>query len=481
MQSPNFKFDPVNIDAFYAKAEAVEGRKLGESELRQVICDENAIFELPKVVLDAQVNGRPKAIIFQDDTPMRRGEDALKPMVQRLLRDAGIQVSTHVFETSNGQLKTTPEQIEKARVQIDPEATIIALGSGCVTDIVKHACFEVDEKGEGQPVLIAVQTANSVCAFTSRMTVITKNGVKRTVPSRLANTLILDTKVLQDAPALYRTGGLGDVAVGASTFADLKLAHDLNMGSWNQTAYVSSVDLRDILLSGHPVIRDTGHAGQETASKLLTIAGLALTVSGDSAPLSGYEHVTSHMLDMAAKSNGRAVSNHGHQCALATILTLLLYQDVLERLNPADLDIDACFPDHAQMEARINAAFGYIDDTGDAARECLSDYTQKLTNWTNNRARFETYIANWDAHRKSIEQHLMGLDEYVSVLRSFGHPMRFEDLGVPLSRKETIWAFYNAHLMRKRFTIGDFAFLCGLFDQQNCDQIFDKFDRLTSN
>ncbi len=480
MQTPNFKFDPTDIDTFYTRAEAVEGRALGASELRKVICNENAILELPGIIRLCQHDDRPRAIIIQDATPMRRGDCALKPLVRRILEEAGIAVETHTFETAGDQLKTTPETIAEARSKIDPGAAIVALGSGCITDIVKHACFEVEEQRGVQPVLIAVQTANSVCAFTSRMTVITKNGVKRTVPSRLANTLILDTQILRDAPALYRTGGLGDVAVGASTFADLQLADDLNMGAWNQTAYESSVDLREILLSGHPVIRDTGLAGQEAAGKLLTIAGLALTVSGDSAPLSGYEHVTSHMLDMVAKANARPVSNHGHQCALATVLTLLLYDEVRARLEPSTLSLQACFPEQADMEERIGNTFRHIDATGDAARECLSDYTQKLANWKKNRPVFENYLANWKAHRVALETHLMPVDAFVNILRSFGHPMRFEDLEVPLTREEVRWAFFNAHLMRKRFTIGDFAYFCGMFDEETCTRIFQKFDALTS-
>lgn len=480
--APSFEWNPVDIEDFYSKAEASAGTALPIPELAIVHCGADAINKVTHVITQLELSTNAPVLIVQDATPMRRAGDDLKAIVRAAIEASGrrTEVSILVPDTGLTKLITSFSVIKRVKEAIEPGQTVIALGSGCITDIVKHACFELGETNGGNIPLIAVQTANSVCAFTSRMSVLTINGVKRTVPSRMADALIMDTQVLQDAPPLYRTGGLGDVAVAAVSFADLRLAEQLGMGRWNQLAYETSSDIRDILLAGDASIGDDGPVGQEVAGKLLTVAGLALTLCGDTAPLSGYEHVTSHMLDMAAKANGRSVANHGHQCALAAVLSLLLYKHVIARFDKKVVQIGACYPDIEKVHERIDDVFSQIDPSGAAAKECARDYDQKLAKWSDNRATFKTFLGNWLAMKEELEKYLMEPAQFVDLLRKIGHPLRFEDMEIPLSRTEVRWAFQNAHLMRKRFTIGDLADLSGQFGDDVCDLIFAEFDVLTN-
>ncbi|RLA32938.1 MAG: hypothetical protein DRR15_11040 [Gammaproteobacteria bacterium] len=478
---PRFEWDPVNIAEFYSKAETSAGRALPVPELNLVLCSRRALEQLPGVIDKLDARGIADVLIVQDNTPMQRSNVNLKHLVKRQLQATGRNVSTLTLEGAEGQNLTTSQvKIDQVRQAIQSNPVVIALGSGCITDIAKHACFETGQMQDEVIPLIAIQTANSVCAFTSRMTVLTINGVKRTVPSRMANVLIMDTQILKDAPPIYRTGGLGDVAVAAVTFADLHLAASLGMGKWNQLAYETSSDIRNILLGQHASIADGGIIGQEVAGKLMALAGLALTLCGDSAPLSGYEHMTSHMLDMAAKSNGRAVANHGHQCALATVLSLLLYRHIIEKLDAGAININTCYPDEKTMRRKIDTVFKQIDTSGAAAAECASDYMQKLEKWRLARPLFETFLSNWEQEKTRLQKHLMSPEQFIDLLCKIGHPLRFEELEVPLGRDEVRWAFKNAHLMRKRFAIGDLAFLGGFFDETLCDQIFEEFDHLTN-
>ncbi len=480
IKSPDFKWNPVNISDFYAKAKALAGKSLPLPELNLVLCASDALEQLPLVVDKLDLTGNAGVLIVQDATPMHRGQADLKRFVAQQLNSSDRAVEILTLTAPSGEkLVTSHNTIDQVKQAIQPGYVVIALGSGCITDIVKHACFEIDQMQDTPVPLIAVQTANSVCAFTSQMAVLTINGVKRTIPSRMADALIMDTRVLQDAPKIYRTGGLGDVAVAAVTFADLRLAASLGMGNWNQLAYDTSSDIREILLNADTSITDDGEVGQEVAGKFLTLAGLALTLSGDTAPLSGYEHVTSHMLDMAAKANSRLVANHGHQCALATILSLLLYKHVFAEIDGGALEIERCYPNNGIMQQKINQVFEQIDPSGAAAEECAADYMQKLEKWRNARPVFEAYMKNWPAEKVRLEQHLMAPDQYVSLLRKIGHPMRFEDMETPLLKNEVRWAFHNAHLMRKRFTIGDLAFLGGMFEDNVCDVILNEFEILT--
>jgi hypothetical protein len=131
------------------------------------------------------------------------------------------------------------------------------------------------------------------------------------------------------------------------------------------------------------------------------------------------------------------------------------------------------------MRVIIAGVFSQIDPSGDAAQECAGDYIQKLVRWRGQQSRFTRFLGNWPVEKLALQKHLMSAERYVELLRKIGHPLRFEDMQTPLSRHEVRWAFHNAHLMRKRFTIGDLAYLGGLFDDAVCDKIFARFDQLT--
>ena len=51
--------------------------------------------------------------------------------------------------------------------------------------------------------------------------------------------------------------------------------------------------------------RSAGALGMEVLAKCLTLGGLTMTYARESSPVSGYEHVVSHMLDMCAPHYGR--------------------------------------------------------------------------------------------------------------------------------------------------------------------------------
>lgn len=161
-------------------------------------------------------------------------------------------------------------------------------------------------------------------------------------------------------------------------------------------------------------------------------------------------------------------------------MSLLLYEHVIAKLDEGVVNIDACYPDKAKMHRRIDTVFAQIDPTGAAAQECARDYDQKLLKWSEYRGQFETFLGSWSSMKAELTKHLMPPAQFVDLLRKIGHPLRFEDMEIPLSRAEVRWAFHNAHLMRKRFTVGDLAFLSGQFGDAVCDQVFAEFDGLTN-
>ncbi len=81
-------------------------------------------------------------------------------------------------------MHTDLEQIGRVQARLVPGCAVIAVGSGTITDIAKQACHQFEQATGDLVPFVAVQTANSVSAYTSNMAPTFVRGVKRTLPSR---------------------------------------------------------------------------------------------------------------------------------------------------------------------------------------------------------------------------------------------------------------------------------------------------------
>ena len=185
-----------------------------------------------------------------------------------------------------------------------------------------------------------------------------------------------------------------------------------------------------------------------------------MSLSHATAPLSGYEHVISHVLDLVAEQKRRPLAQHGTQVALTTLLTTGAYQTFLDEFEPAEVNLVNCYPTEAQMKARIEASFNPLDSTGRVAAECWSDYKIKLEVWHAHRADFEEALHTWDDIRAQLHSLVKPPEIAAHILHSISSPTRFADLTPPPAESEVQFAFRSAPLIRHRFTLGDlFVFL----------------------
>src|SRR5260370_20683364 len=168
-----------------------------------------------------------------DETPMLRGRDDLKFLVQALLDSAGYHVSPlWLGGDYHGLVHADFEQVQSVQADITAQTALIALGSGTVTDIAKHAAYLYDlaHPGQAGSVYMCCQTANSVTAFSANMAVLLKDGVKRTLPSRYPPAIISDLGVLASAPLAITLARLGDCCSPFVAYGDWDLGNALGVG-----------------------------------------------------------------------------------------------------------------------------------------------------------------------------------------------------------------------------------------------------------
>ena len=479
---PVFKYDPADMPALEEQIKRwADYDLIPKIELKKVIVKEDAILELPQVLHELAPDGSGEVILVMDKIPYTRDGASLKPMVKSMLAEAGFEV--HVVELEGDQFGVVhPDfhEVNYVKSHLKPGVLVATVGSGVVSDITKHACFHFDQEHPDQPHLPAVfcMTANSVPAYGSRMAIISKDGVKRTWPSRLSDVIIADTKTLSEAPLEYTMGGIGDMCAMFPAFADWHLGEYLGMSKFLWGSWWILDDVKSLMFPYAEEIGKRSKLGMEVLAKILTLGGLTMTYARESSPVSGFEHVVSHMLDMAAPHYGRQVANHGSQVAVAGIPALIGLGWLLDNLDPKKVNIDKCYPTYEEMEKRVKQAFIEIDPTGAAGAECWSDYKQKLDAWYKARPLFEAFMADWDNQKSHLELLISRAEPYVVALAKAGHPLYFEELNHPVPESQARWAYHNAHLMRKRFSSGDLLNFLGWFDEDWTDRVFARMHEL---
>jgi glycerol-1-phosphate dehydrogenase [NAD(P)+] len=465
----SLRFDPGDLDRFKSEIRTIPGYPAGEDlPIRDMVFESGALWRLPDLLLKAGIQYEQPVSVVMDRTPMKREGRDLKTLILDILRDTGRQVDIIWLEPDRtGQVHTDFSQINCVKARLQQNSSVLSVGSGTVTDIAKHACH-IYQQDQGVPSLplVVYQTANSVSAYTSNMAPTFVDGVKRTLASRYPDVLICDLETLRDAPRAMTVAGVGDLLAAFGSYADWWLAYRLGLdNTYTEFAQILMGPLDETFLEQAKGLREGSLESTEILAKLIALAGLAMSLSHATAPLSGFEHVISHLLDLVAEKNGRPLAQHGTQVALATLHTTAAYQVFFDEFEPAEVNLEQCYPTEAQMKARIEAAFTSLDPTGVVAAECWSDYRVKLEAWHAHRADFEAALRDWPEIQTKLRSLVRPPDLASRILHAIESPVHFDALTPAPSDAEVRFAFQNAPLIRRRFTLGDLLVFLN-WDQQ---------------
>jgi glycerol-1-phosphate dehydrogenase [NAD(P)+] len=429
--------------------------------IRQILVEADALSCLPDLLddLDAPL----RLLVVQDRTPMWRGPEPLKALVQWVLGQGKRRPEPLVLPAGeDGLVHADMDNAARVRATIgDRPTTVLALGSGTICDLAKHACYLAEREEGARTLLLVVPTAVSVTAFTSSVAVLLKDGVKRSFASRFPDAVVCDLRTLADAPRAMTLAGLGDCCARFVAYGDWYLAHELGLvDTYSETPlHLMGQGLDRAYLAHARAVGAGEPSGMVFLVRQVLLAGLAQSIARMSAPLSGTEHVVSHVLDMGAPAWGRPRALHGAQVGVATPLAARAYELLLETFDPGRPR--PLPPSTAAAERAIRDTFGPLDPSGRMAAECWRDYREKLALWTTRAGRFDAVRERWHAEVAPRLRELVRSSATIrEILARAGHPLRFEELEPPIPPEQVRFAWATAHLIRQRFTVGDFfAFL----------------------
>lgn len=381
-----------------------------------------------------------------------RGWGAAGPATETALNAAGIVTRRHILPATP-RPKPTLDLAEALRdVLAADAATPVAIGSGVMNDVVKHAAFALD-----RPYLV-VATAASMDGYTSAGSPLSVKGFKKTIQCRPARAVLADLEVIASAPPEMTGWGYGDLSGKVPAGGDWIIADALGIEAVDDTAWpMVQGPLRRWL--SHPERIAAGDRGAiEGLFAGLTLVGLAMEAHGSSRPASGADHQIAHLWEMDDLHHAGERVSHGACVAVGCVAALglfdwLLAQD-LTRLDAAALAAQA--PDMATKARDIAAAFG----PGEIAERAVAETEAKHPDAAALRARLERLVALWPDLRARLAAHLMPVAEMRAALRAAGAPVEPEDIGI--DRAYLRRTVLNARFLRSRYTVLDLLDETGL-------------------
>ena len=210
-------------------------------------------------------------------------------------------------------------------------------------------------------------------------------------------------------------------------------------------------------------------------AKIIALGGLAMSLSHATTPMSGFEHVMSHVLDLEAEMLNEPLAVHGSQVALATLAGIEMYTRFLAEFDPGAVRVEECYPNETVMERRIMEGFAQIDPSGKAGAECWADYRQKLEKWDAHRGDFEKFLNEWEIIRPRLQEQIRPAELVLKIMEAVGAPVRWSQLNANADQERVRFAFLHASLMRKRLTLGDLLIFTGWDREPLWEEIWRRY------
>ncbi|MFO1033533.1 MAG: iron-containing alcohol dehydrogenase [Hyphomicrobiales bacterium] len=459
--------DPTDLAGLrrYLAAHDPESR-LAPLAMVQVEISDGAHFRVLSAVQAAlAAAGKPspaKVVVLTDTTDITRRGALLRTLVNDQLTDDHA-VKAVTLDDGHPTLHADDTTLDKAAAALSGADLVVTIGSGTMTDIGKVAA----QRNGGIP-HVAVQTAASVDGFTDNVSVVLRNGVKRTVPSAWPTVVLADVTTIGEAPRALNTSGFGEAISLFTAPADWYLA---NLTGLDTTFHPASMALLKAAAASPPDWSAGIAAGEATATKnlarLLALRGIVSGISNTTACLSGVEHVISHMLDLHHAAHHQPIGLHGAQVGVASLVASKLWR---RAIAGGLIDVQRLQkPDMPKLEKKVRAAFAHLGTGGSIADECWGDCQRKWTLALANWDKLEGVARNWSQHSVEFAKMVQPAEVLRPALVASGSPATFGALSPAIAPSLARWAVANCHLMRNRFNLVDLLELMGLWTDDLID------------
>ncbi len=314
-------------------------------DIRHILVEHDAVAALPGYIKEKKYINI--CIIADINTQKAAGEK-----VYKVLDDNKIKYSKYIFPDS----ELIPDELTAGKIITHlPNGCdlIIGIGSGIINDLCKFISHMIKAD------YFMIATAPSMDGYASDVAPLIIDNLKTTYENvgRPA-AIIADTDILKNAPMHLITAGVGDIFGKYVCLTDWKLAHIVTGEYYCQKLvdimYGAVADVASAAADG---IKERDEKAVGAVMEGLVLAGIDMSYSGNSRPASGSEHHMSHYWEMIFLQHGHEGVHHGTKVGVGTVIALLLYQEVAEKLKNTVVFAEPHF-DKNKWAEKIRSVYG---------------------------------------------------------------------------------------------------------------------------
>ena len=366
-----------------------------------------------------------------------------------LLEAAGIKAKLHCLKRMGFDEGTVGELLIHMPLDCD---VCVAVGTGAINDMTRFFSHRL-----GRP-FCTVATAAPMDGFASSIAAIQVDELKTTFEAQTPIAIVGDTDILTGAPYRMIAAGLGDLLGKYTCLCDWKLSRLINGEHYCDKVVALVEKCVDEVLASADKAKDRDPATLGGIMEGLVLAGVAMSLYGNSRPASGCEHHMSHYWEMMCEQRGQRPAPHGIQVGVGTVLVLRLVEALLAR----QVDFDAARAaarsyDPAAWEREIRRAYG------GAAEGVIAMEAQAKKNDTAARlARIDVMEQHWD-ELCGLLRALPAADEVTALLRSLGAPCTPAEIEVDEATLRDTFLYCKE--VRARYTILQLLWDLGVLEE----------------
>ncbi len=366
--------------------------------LKFVSVGKDALLDLPKFMKEL---GFKSAYLISDAITYKiAGEKCMEILAQAGIKAQIIQLTHMGFDEA-----TLGELVINMPADCD---LVIAVGTGTINDMTRYFSFKM-----GRP-FFTVATAAPMDGFASSVAAIHVNNLKTTFEAQTPTCIIGDTEILKGAPYSMIAAGLGDLVGKATCLCDWRLAHIITGEHSCENIIHLVEDNVNHVLESADAAKDRDPQVLGNIMEGLVLAGVAMSLYGNSRPASGCEHHMSHYWETIFAQRGERPVPHGTQVSVGTVLVLKAVEELPN--TPVDFDrarAAAKAYDQTAWEETMHKAYGSA-----APGVIEMEHKARKNECAGRLARIDAMEQNWQAieallkalpSSKSIMQILQGL------------------------------------------------------------------------
>lgn len=335
--------------------------------------------------------------------------------------------------------------VEKLRGKIASFDGALAVGSGTINDLTKHATML---NGQRYAVFATAGSMNGYTSTTASMRL--SSGLKISLPSQAPAGFFVDLEVSAAAPPYLAASGFGDCLCRSVAQVDWWLSHRLLGTAYHQSPYLIQEKDEPELNARAAQLAEGDLEAMGYLYRVLTLCGLGVSFTGVSNPGSMGEHQISHYIDCFA-GDRHPGTLHGQQVGVASLTMARLQRQLLSMDRPPILQTTQI--DVPGMQRRMGT---------EIAEQCRVEFVKKALTEENLDQVNQRLQMIWDDLKTEVQPFLISVEEMESMLLASGGPTTPEELGVPADLYRD--AVVHCREMRNRFSFLDIAADAGILE-----------------